>query len=93
MNNFDIIKSKNIDELVEWLDEYMMVDNTPWYLWFDKNYCSKCPSEVVYYESDRGKIPIECAWCELEHKCKFLPELDKEPDSKQIIKMWLETDN
>lgn len=93
MNNYDNIMSKNIDELVDWLDEFMSVDNAPWYLWWDKNYCNKCEPEIVYYESDKGRIPIECSWCELEKKCKFFPELDEIPDNKQIIKMWLNNEN
>ena len=34
----------------------------------------------------------EFAWCELNGKCKFFKDMDDIPDVKQIIKMWLESD-
>ena len=42
MRIFDIIKSKNIDELAEWLDKFKMWDDTPWTLWYNETYCKKC---------------------------------------------------
>lgn len=87
---FNSIKNKNIDELAEWLDKYGQYDGSPWNEWFDKNYCQKCEPEYVYVEAFERKC--ECAWCELHNKCKFFQNIDDAPDSKQIIKMWLESE-
>lgn len=89
MNVFDSIKLKNIDELAEWFDENVTSDDTPWWKWWDENYCKKCESEIAYMSELDKKC--ECAWCELHGKCKFFKELDDIPDCKQTIKMWLES--
>ena len=85
MTVFEKFKSKNIDELAEWLDEYCMFDDAPWIHWWDKNYCNNC---------DGIWDDINCyAWCELnDDKCKFFQDMDYMPDNKQIIKMWLESE-
>lgn len=89
MNNFDKVKSKNIDEFAEWLDKHG--DDCSWVEWFSKNYCSKCEPVMCHYENSEQEFP--CCWCELhDNKCKFFPELDEAPDNKQIIKMWLENE-
>ena len=87
MNKFDNLKSKNIDEFTEWLDEYCYHDNAPWMTWFDNNYCKKC--EGIPNESFSW---IEYAYCEKYKKCRFLPEMDEAPNCKQIVKMWLESE-
>lgn len=96
MTKFDNFKSKNIDELVEWLDKYGAFDNSPWMLWFDKNYCRNCPPEDSLIPDSQEEQEYwhhcECAWCELHDKCKFFPEMDEVPDNKQVIKMWLESE-
>ena len=90
MTIFDSIKNKNIDELVEWLDKYGQHDGSPWYEYWNESYCNKCKPEM-------GRIPeldrdLEFAWCELHNKCRFFQNIDDIPDSKQIIKMWLESE-
>ena len=90
MTVFDKLKSKNIDELAEWIDEYGQFDGSPWLDYWDDNYCKKCDSEKVF-------VPALCketkvAWCELHYKCKFFQEMDDVPDIKQIIKIWLESE-
>ena len=90
MTIFENLKVKNIDELVDWLYEYCDFDSVIWWKWWDKNYCNKCESEI-------GRIPeidrdLELAWCELYDKCKFFQNMDNVPDTKQIIKMWLESE-
>lgn len=90
MTKFDNFKSKNIDELVEWLDKYGAFDNSPWVLWFDKNYCRNCEDVVCRYED--GRRDFYCAWCELNDGCKFFPEQSDTPDNKQVIKLWLESE-
>lgn len=89
MRVFDIIKNKNIDELAEWLDKYCLFDNAPWLWWWDKNYCNKCETVIEY--SDELKDKCEFTWCELNGKCKYFQNLNDIPDSKQMIKMWLES--
>ena len=54
----------------------------------DDNYCSKCESIIAYVKEFNREC--ECAWCELNGKCKYFQELDNIPDNKQVIKMWLE---
>lgn len=90
MTNFKSIKSKNIDELAEWLDKHGEHDGSAWSKWFDENYCRKCESEYVYVEMFKKKLP--CAWCEIHGKCKYFQDMSNIPDTKQIIKMWLETE-
>lgn len=91
MTVFDNIKSKNIDEFAEWLDKYGMCDNSPWISWWDKTYCNSCDVEVTcIIDPD---IELECSWCELNGKCKYFKNIDGIPNNKQIIKMWLESEN
>lgn len=93
MTVFEKFKSKNIDELAEWFDKHCKLDTAPWWDYWDKNYCSKCESEITYVpdlsKDLNSDIKVECAWCELNDKCKFFKEMDKMPDEKEIIKMWL----
>ena len=90
MTVFEMIKSHNIEELVEWLDGYEVSDNTPWIKWWDENYCKKCEAEVDYVPALDAEC--ECAWCELNGKCKFFKDMDDIPDNKTMIKMWLESE-
>lgn len=97
--NFKYFQNMSIDELAEWLDIHCLVDSSPWMHSFNEKYCSKCESIKCKYvdaEEKLGITPfsrsgeIECAYCELENKCKFFPELDDVPDNKETIKIWLE---
>ena len=90
MKVFDTIKSKDIDELAKWLDEYETSDFSPWIEWWDKNYCQKCDSIITYVSY--LKREAECSWCEVNNKCKFFDNLDETPSNEQIIKMWLESE-
>ena len=87
MTVFENIKNNSIDELAEWLDGYTVSDNSPWIVWWDENYCKKC--DVEYSYAIETNNACECAWCELNNKCKFFKEMDNVPDNKQVIKMWL----
>lgn len=90
MKVIDKLKSKTIDEFIDWLDEYCDFENAPWVQWWDTSYCKKCPLVIGKYEdSDRE---LKFAWCELHDKCKFFPDMNEVPDNKQIIKMWLESE-
>lgn len=89
-SNFEVIKAMSIDRFAEWLDKYGRFDDSPWMDWWDKNYCKNCESVKVYVpDFDRE---CQCAWCELEHKCKFFQDKEDVPDNKEIIKMWLESE-
>lgn len=71
----------NINELADFLDKYVPIDNAPWTEWFDNEYCQRCESEFR-----DGK---EYGWCELYNKCRYFKEMRKQPTEKQVIKMWL----
>ena len=99
MINFERLQLMSIDELAEWLDKNGMFDNSPWSEWFSKKYCENCESIKCKYADAEEKLgitpfsysgEIECAYCELENKCRFFQELDDIPDNKKVIKMWLE---
>lgn len=90
MTWFEKFKSMNEEELASWFDEHGRFDGSPWMQWFDKRYCSNCESIICRYEN--SKREFSCAWCELEHKCKFFPNMDYAPDNKDIIKMFLQTE-
>ena len=87
---FDKLKSMNINELAEWLNEYGELDGSPWMSWFSKLYCNNCTVIMCKYEDGKKEFP--CSYCELNDKCKFFPNLDDIPDDKMIIKMWLESE-
>lgn len=84
MTIFEFLKSKSIDEIAEYLDEYGIHDNSPWILWWDENYCHKCNA----VEQDG----FDYSWCELNGKCKFFPEMNNVIYTKDIIKLWLESE-
>ena len=91
MKQYDILKSKTIDELARWLGEYTYTDNSPHIKWFGENYCEKCEPEIVHLAVfDIGEC--KCGWCEIHDKCKFFQELDDIPDNEEIIKLWLESE-
>jgi len=99
ITNFKYLQNMSIDEFAEWLDKNCMFDNSPWMNLFNEKYCSKCESIKCKYADAEEKLgitpfsysgEIECAYCELENKCRFFQELDDVPDNKEMIKMWLE---
>jgi hypothetical protein len=95
MTNFEKLKSLDIDQLVEWLDENGHHDAV-WWKWFEETYCEKCPTETVYIDDHEGehiwKTECECSYCEIHDKCRFFQEMDDVPDSKETIKLWLESE-
>lgn len=93
MTKFDSIKSKNIDELAEWLDKYAGFDDAPWTTWFDMKYCKDCEPEIARKENTNYYNVASFGWCELHGKCKYFQELEDTPDNKQVIKMWLESES
>lgn len=93
MNNFDKLKSFDIDQLAEWLDVNGMWDNSPWSLWWDRKYCQNCESVKAPGDNYWGfKSNCGYAYCEVENKCRYFPDHDDVPDCKEIVKMWLEAE-
>lgn len=84
------MKEKDTTELAKWLNYHFHEAYAPWDDWWETNFCSKCETEIVTCV-DSGR-EMSLAWCELCGKCKFFQELDKVPDSKQVIKLWLESE-
>ena len=80
----------DIDQLVEWLDDRADDEELIWLVWFSKKYCDNCERGVVYdeyYGRERG-----CVYCETHNNCCFFPDMQKVPDHKEIIKLWLESE-
>lgn len=89
MTNFEYIKSLSKEELAAYLDKHFAyIYDAPWDIWWNGNYCSKCETVMAKLLNEDREIP--CGWCEVHKKCKYFQELDSTPDSKQVIKMWLE---
>jgi hypothetical protein len=96
MTVFDSIHSKNIDELVEWLDKNGAYTESPWMKWYDKTYCRKCEPVVSSFVSDcygdYWSDEHEFTWCELYGNCRYFNNMKKVPDRKQTIRLWLESE-
>ena len=89
MTMFEKLRSKNIDELADWLDKYGNFEDSPWVDWWNDNYCAKCQCKIVEYHG----IKLEISWCETHHgKCKFFKDMDEAPSGRDIVKMWLVTE-
>ena len=97
MTNFECINAMSVEVLAKWLDEHGQFDGSPWMDFFNENYCKKCETITVKRKVSEDKLGIsplcggelDCAWCEVHHKCKYFKELDDVPDNEEIIKMWL----
>lgn len=96
MTHYSQITSLSIEGLAEWLDEHGQFDGSPWLTWFDKTYCSNCPSLTLSGEEAKVQLGFErpfciestCAYCEIHKECKFFPGKET-PNNKEIIAMWL----
>ena len=82
MTVFEKLKATTIDGIVDWLDKYMECDDAPWFRWWVNKYCHQCFGEE-----------FERAWCELHGNCKFFQNMSEIPNSKETIKMWLESES
>jgi hypothetical protein len=96
MTVFENIHSKDINELVEWLDKNGAYDGNPWLKWFDNQYCRKCKAVTSESVTDKygdywsGKH--EFLWCELYKNCRYFQNMKEAPDRKQTIRLWLESE-
>ena len=91
MTKFDKLKTLTIEQIADWLDKYGAFDGSPWVELFNKKYCQNCSTEKVYVEYFNSYQ--DCGWCELNHKCKFFPDIKDIPSNKDMIKMWLEDED
>lgn len=86
-----------IKEFAKWLDSNGQHDNSPWIMWFDSQYCSKCEPEIVKREDSMSKLGFkllfknetECSYCEIHKKCRYFPDMEEIPSNTDIIEMWL----
>lgn len=90
MTNFELFKNMSLCEFTEWLDSFSIHDNAPWVEYFCENYCNKCEPEIAYIPYFNREM--ECAWCEMHGKCRFFEDMEDTPNTKEIIKMWLESE-
>lgn len=90
MTEFERINAMNIDEFVDWFVANCMHDGDPAITWWDKTYCKNC--ESVEVEGLVLGTTMECAWCEVNNKCKFFKDMDNIPNSKQMTKIWLQSE-
>ena len=96
MNNFEKIKNMSVEELVKFLDEKCIIDNTPWMNWWNNTYCDNCESVIIKedkVEEVLGFEPFlheeyECAYCELHDHCRFFPD-QEQPYTEDIIRLWM----
>lgn len=89
MTIYEYLISRNINELSHLIYKNCDTYDSPWLRWWNENYCCKC--EPITVNADYLNRDIECCWCELnDNKCKYFPEQNVIPGTKQIIGMWLE---
>ena len=99
-NNFEHIKSLNVDEFAQWLLDNGKIESGEWEKWFDREYCQNCESTILNGEKEiKEKLGIDslffdksiiCNYCEINKKCKYFPHLDDIPNGLDIIKFWLQ---
>ena len=88
MTNFEKLKSMNEEEMSEFLDSIISVDDNPWIDWFNKKYCENCETiEVNHYAH------INCSYCEVNGNCKYFQDKDDIPNNKEMIELWLKEGN
>lgn len=85
LENFQYMVT-NIDEFAKWLNENCG-DDADWINWFDRNYCKNCESVSI-----DGSACGDYAYCEVDKKCRFFPEMQEAPNCEEIVKMWLNSE-
>lgn len=93
MNNFEKFKQMPIGEFAEWLDKYGDFDGSPWIKWFDETYCANCEDIITFPVIDYTNVGTPRSYCEINKKCRFFPDMKEPPDTLEIIKMWLMSDD
>lgn len=93
MNNYEKISSMTVDELAEYLNDRWTYDDDPSIEWWNRKYCSICEPIIEHVTMCDYETEMGFSYCELNNgKCKFFPELEEIPDSKQIMELWLEAE-
>lgn len=90
MTRFEELKNMNIDEFAEWINKDTQCDDSAWMKWWDSTYCKNCESIRAFVPYLNGEH--ECAWCEVNGKCRFFPNMSGVPSCKDIVKLWLESE-
>lgn len=90
MNNYERIRNMSIDDLAEFLDERWSHDNDPSIEWWNRKYCGHCEPVMKHVNFSGRETEMDFAWCEVNGKCKYFPELEEYPNTKQMMKLWLE---
>ena len=90
MKVINMFEYMNIDEFVDWLDENVYLEHSPWLKWWDETYCKNC--EPICDCSPNGCGESEYGYCELHGNCRYFQDMEDIPSGKQIIKMWLESE-
>ena len=101
MTNFEKFKAMDVECLATWLDQNGIIDNSPWMLHFNDKYCANCESimcKLEDFEEILGFKPmffgrdVECAYCEVYNKCRYLEDMDRVPNGVEVVKLWLESE-
>lgn len=94
MTNFEKLKNLSNDKFAEWLDQHGAFDNSPWNIYFSHKYCDNC--EPIKKEVEgwgfHGKSVL-CAYCELNDKCIYFPDIEEVPSNLDMIKLWLNAES
>ena len=91
MTNFEKLKSMNEEEISEFLDSIIGIDDTPWIVWFNKRYCKNC--ETIRSCARIPDIYYDSTYCEVNGNCRYFQDKDDVPDNKEMIELWLESEN
>ena len=93
MNNFEKLKSLDIDVFAKWLECNGRWDDSPWDRWFNQKYCQQCEPVMQTIDSFLGESrECEFAWCEINKTCRFCPDDEKGPTAKDVVRLWLEAE-
>lgn len=90
MTNYTKIKKMSPEELAEFFSASDCWEDFPWTKWFNTNFCDKCETITRYVPE--FKRETRCAYCEINNRCFFFDDEEEVPDSKKIIKLWLESE-
>lgn len=81
MKRIDKFKSMSVDEIAEYIATNWVHDNDPTITWFDNEYCTHCQA-----------VEEDYAYCEMYGKCEHFLNLNRYPNNKDIVKVWLESE-
>lgn len=92
MTNLQWIRTCSAEQLGEWLDTVSeRFDDVPWLKWWNTTYCENCPAVAARYSEEQKYLDF--AYCELNHHCKFFPEIADTPPTTFMLKLWLQQEH